>query len=201
MIVQETILVVDDSAANVQLLHSALSGYRVVFALNGEDALRIARQSKPDLALIDVLMPGMDGYELCRRLKLDEALREVPVIFITSLARSADEERGLALGAVDYITKPVVPALLRLRVHNQLELKRQRDLLERRTAELEEAVSRVRQLEGIIPICMYCKKIKNDEDYWQQVESYLAQHSAALFSHGVCPDCFQKQMREIDERD
>jgi len=196
MRVQQTILIVDDSAPSVQLLHSALGGYRVLFALNGEDALRLAAEARPDLILIDVVMPGMDGYELCRRLKADELLGEIPVVFITSLARTSDEERGLELGAVDYITKPVVPALVRLRVHAQLELKRQRDLLARRTAELEEALQRLRLLEGIIPICMYCKKIKNDEDSWQQLESYFAQHSGASFSHGICPDCFAREMEE-----
>jgi len=198
MQVQQTILIVDDSAPSVQLLHSALAGYRVLFALNGEDALRLASSARPDLILVDVVMPGMDGLELCRRLKADDLLREIPVVFITSLARTSDEERGLELGAVDYITKPVVPALVRLRVHAQLELKRQRDLLARRTAELEEALQRLRQLEGIISICMYCKKIKNDENSWQQLESYFSQHSGASFSHGICPECFARRMEEQD---
>ena len=129
---ESRVLIVDDVKANVDVLVQALrNDYRLSVALDGENALAIACKTKPDLILLDVSMPGMDGYEVCRRLMLDESTRNIPVILQTALSEAEDEARGLALGAVDYITKPFIPELLRARVRNHLELKRHRDDLER----------------------------------------------------------------------
>ena len=126
------ILLVDDAPTNIQMLNETLKdGYHLFFATNGRDALRIASESVPDLILLDVIMPGMDGYEVCRTLKTDPILRNVPIIFITAMSQQEDEAIGLELGAVDYITKPFNPTIVRLRIRNQIELKRQRDLLAR----------------------------------------------------------------------
>ena len=126
------ILLVDDAPANIQMLNETLKdGYHLCFSTNGPDALRIAAESLPDLILLDILMPDMDGYEVCRKLKADPILRDVPIIFITSMNQQEDEAIGLELGAVDYITKPFNPTIVRLRIRNQIELKRQRDLLAR----------------------------------------------------------------------
>ena len=122
------ILIVDDVKANVDLLVELLRhDYKLSVAMNGESALAIARKTRPDLILLDVSMPGMDGYEVCRRLAADGETRGIPVILQTSLSDAEDEAKGLALGAVDYITKPFNPELLRARVRNHLELKRHRD--------------------------------------------------------------------------
>ena len=128
---RQKVLIVDDQAENVQMLMQALKAdYALVAARNGEKALQLAhRKPQPDLILLDVMMPGMDGHEACRRLKDDPATQEIPVIFITSLSEAADEAKGLDLGAVDYITKPFNPDLVRARVRNHLELKRSRDFL------------------------------------------------------------------------
>lgn len=136
------VLIVDDVKVNVDVLVQALrSDFKLSVAMDGENALAIARKTKPDLILLDVSMPGMDGYEVCRRLMSDEATRHIPVILQTSLSDAQDEAKGLALGAVDYITKPFNTELLRARVRNHLELKRHRDDLERlvqeRTRELQ----------------------------------------------------------------
>jgi putative two-component system response regulator len=136
------ILIVDDVKANVDLLVELLrNDYKLSVAMNGETALAIARKTRPDLILLDVSMPGMDGYEVCRRLAADEETRGIPVILQTSRTDAEDEARGLALGAVDYIIKPFHPELLRARVRNHLELKRHRDdleaLVEERTRELQ----------------------------------------------------------------
>ena len=129
---KQTILIVDDTAINVRMLNEILrDDYRVLFATNGQDALNTAAETKPDIVLLDVMMPEMDGYEVCRRLKNDLDLKDVPVIFITALAEATEEVRGLKLGAVDYITKPFNPDIVKLRVGNHLELKRQRDILAR----------------------------------------------------------------------
>jgi diguanylate cyclase (GGDEF)-like protein len=127
------VLIVDDEAANVHVLARALNGlYDLFFATKGEQAIEIAAKQQVDLVLLDVVMPGLDGLEVLRRLKSDELLAVVPVIFVTAMSDVDDEARGFALGAVDYIAKPISPSIVRARVATHLELKRQRDLLEQR---------------------------------------------------------------------
>ena len=186
------ILIVDDVPENVQILGYLLAReYSTFFALNGNDALAQAEKLRPDLILLDVMMPGMDGYEVCRSLKNDENLRDIPVIFISALDRPEDESAGLKLGAADYIIKPFNPDLVQLRIRNHLQFKLQRDLLKARTVELEKALAKIKVLSGIIPICSSCKKIRDDAGYWQQVEGYISEHSDAEFSHGICNDCLK----------
>ena len=139
---QTTILVVDDVPQNVHILNSILGPhYRVKVALNGESALKIAQaRERPDLILLDVVMPGLDGYEVCRRLKADPTTTGIPVIFVTGMGETDDEAKGFAAGAVDYITKPVSPPIVLARVLTHLELKDARDLLEHQNAVLEQKV-------------------------------------------------------------
>ncbi len=126
------ILLVDDNTTNLQLLHETLDGlgYKLLIAKNGKSALTIAQKARPSLILLDIMMPEMDGYEVCRRLKADEATRHIPVIFITALVDEEDEAKGLGMGAVDYLTKPINPELVRARVRNHLKLKHYQDHLE-----------------------------------------------------------------------
>ena len=190
---KQKILIVDDTPENIQILNEALrSDYEICFALNGEDAIQNALAVKPDLILLDIMMPEMDGYEVCIALKENPALKDIPVIFITALEQADYETRGLELGAVDYVTKPFNPAIVRLRVHNHLELKRQRDALAARNEDLREALSKIKTLSGLLPICSSCKKIRDDKGYWSQIEGYISDHSAAEFSHSICPDCAKK---------
>ncbi|MEI7893465.1 MAG: diguanylate cyclase [Myxococcales bacterium] len=131
---RQRVLIVDDAPTNIRVLAAALQDeYRVTFATNGPDALAVALRTPPDLILLDIIMPDMNGFELCKLLKSDPVLSEIPVIFITSMSDEEDETVGLELGAVDYITKPFKIPVVRLRVRNQLALKRQRDLLARLT--------------------------------------------------------------------
>lgn len=131
---RQTILIVDDESTNVQALGNLLKDeYRIRVAKNGEKALAVARdtgQPQPDLILLDIQMPGLDGYEVCRRLKQSADTSEIAIIFVTALDATSDEEQGLTLGAVDYITKPFSPAIVRARVNTHLQLKRKTDLLE-----------------------------------------------------------------------
>ena len=129
--VPATILIVDDSPENLAVLNELLQpSFRVLAATSGDKALRVAAgASRPDLVLLDVMMPGLDGYQVFERLRADPATRDIPVIFITALDGYEAELRGLELGAVDYITKPIVPAVVLARVGTQLELKRARDRL------------------------------------------------------------------------
>jgi putative two-component system response regulator len=126
------ILLVDDNTTNLQLLHETLDGlgYKLLIAKNGKTALTIAQKARPSLILLDIMMPEMDGYEVCRRLKADETTSHIPIIFITALVDEEDEAKGLGMGAVDYLTKPINPDLVRARVRNHLELKRYQDHLE-----------------------------------------------------------------------
>jgi sigma-B regulation protein RsbU (phosphoserine phosphatase) len=134
-----TVLVVDDSPENIDLLGGVLSqDYKIKVALNGEKALKIAGSEKPpDIILLDIMMPGMDGYEVCRRLKSDPKTRDIPVIFITSMSEVEDETKGLALGAIDYITKPIRSPIVQARVKSHLELKEARELLKNQNKTLE----------------------------------------------------------------
>ncbi|MEC3912425.1 diguanylate cyclase [Sphingobium sp. CR2-8] len=125
-----TILIVDDEVSNIEIMNAVLEDdYEVCFATSGQQALDTARAAQPDLILLDVLMPGIDGFEVCRQLKDDPLLADIPVIFTTGLGDTADEMRGLSLGAIDYVTKPIQPAILRARVGNHVELKQLRDQL------------------------------------------------------------------------
>ena len=139
-----TVLVVDDTPDNLALMSELLRDrYRVKIANNGEKALRIAgAEPRPDLILLDVMMPGMDGHEVCERLKADPVTRDVPVIFLTARSDVADETRGLALGAVDYITKPISPPIVMARVRTHLRLKASADFLRDKAAYLEAEVAR-----------------------------------------------------------
>jgi diguanylate cyclase (GGDEF)-like protein len=123
------VLIVDDEPANIQVLAEALPGYDLRFATSATRALELALEQPPDLILLDVVMPGMSGFEALRWLKAEASTQHIPVIFVTSMTELADEELGFALGAVDYIMKPVSPAIVRARVRTHIELKRQRDLL------------------------------------------------------------------------
>lgn len=129
-----TVLVVDDSPANVHQVFEVLGAdYDVLVATNGTDGVELATQQRPDLILLDVVMPGMNGYDVCARLKEDPRTAAIPVIFITARDDEADEAHGLSLGAIDYLAKPLRPAIVRVRVKNHIELKRSRDLLQRMT--------------------------------------------------------------------
>jgi diguanylate cyclase (GGDEF)-like protein len=130
---QARILVVDDQLTNIELIADIFGDdYEVLFATEGAKALEIAATEKPELILLDVMMPGMDGYEVCRRLKAKHLTERIPVIFITALGDEEAESRGLESGAVDYVTKPFHPSVIKMRVKNQIELKHAREELTRR---------------------------------------------------------------------
>lgn len=138
-----TVLVVDDTPDNLSLMSDLLrADYKVKLAPNGERALQIvAGDSKPDLILLDIMMPHMDGYEVLRRLQFNPETADIPVIFLTAMSASQDESVGLELGAVDYITKPITPAIVMARVRNHLQLKRARDFLEHHNKFLEQEIA------------------------------------------------------------
>ena len=219
---QATILVVDDKPANLKLLVEYLTRmeFKTLIANNGQSAIEQVQRFPPDLILLDVLMPGLDGFETCRRLKAAKGTQEIPIIFMTALADTADKVRGFQAGAVDYVTKPFQQEELLARINTHLTLRnlqkslqaeisqrreaeealRQQTIaLQQRNQELQKALAQVKTLSGLLPICANCKKIRDDEGYWQQVEVYLHQHANAEFSHSICPDCMKKLYPEIFE--
>ena len=146
------IMLVDDEASNIEILNAALEDqYETCFATSGKEALKLAPAILPDLILLDVLMPGIDGYEVCQRLKADPLIADVPIIFTTALGDQEAEVRGLALGAIDYVTKPISPAILRARVRNHIDLKRMRDeLAQLAVTDAMTGLSNRRRMEGTL---------------------------------------------------
>ncbi len=194
--VQETatspsILIVDDTARNVQILAAVLNkaGYKIAAASDGQKALGMIEAVGPDLVLLDIMMPGMDGFEVCRRLKASPDTTDIPVILLTARTAPEDVTSGFEAGAVDYITKPFNKRELLARVRTHIGLKIARDNRRHAIAQLRELRSQTHALSGLLPICAHCKKIRSDEGYWQQLEIYISDHSDAMFSHGVCPEC------------
>jgi putative two-component system response regulator len=179
------ILMADDSVANLQVLREALSGcgYKLLTAKGGCSALAIAARAQPDLILLDILMPDMDGYEVCRCLKADEATRRIPVMFLTALDDASNEAKGLGLGAVDYITKPIHPDLVRARVRTQLELKQHRDHLELlvRTNVREVRLTQAVMIESLATLAEYRDPetgghIKRTQNFVKLLAMHLRKH-------------------------
>ncbi|MBN1933702.1 MAG: response regulator [Anaerolineae bacterium] len=189
-----TILVVDDTPANLKLLFQVLSGqgYQVRAVPSGERALESVRAAVPDLILLDIMMPEMDGYQISERLKQDERTRDIPIIFISALDAVKDKVDAFRAGGVDYVTKPFQFEEVLARVETHLKLRALQKQLAQRVCELEEALAQVKTLRGLLPICANCKKVRDDQGYWQDVEVYVRDHSDVDFSHGICPDCFKQ---------
>jgi putative two-component system response regulator len=183
--IEDKVLLVDDNTTNLQLLHETLDGqgYKLLIAKNGQTALSIARKADPSIILLDIMMPEMDGYEVCRRLKADAKTTHVPVIFITALSDDEDEAKGLELGAVDYITKPINPELVRARVRNHLELKRYQDHLERMVEERTRrlALTQAVTIESLATLAEYRDPetgghIKRTQNYVKALAVHLKNH-------------------------
>jgi DNA-binding response OmpR family regulator len=171
-------LVADDDGTTTLLVRRALepSGLDVSVVHDGEAAWKmLASPEPPSLAVLDWMMPAIDGLELCRRVRRERPNANLYILLLTSRESRADVISGLDAGADDYLIKPFDHDELRARVRVGIRV--------------INLISKVRQLRGLLPICSYCHRIRNDDDYWQQMEQYLSQHSDARFSHGICPDC------------
>lgn len=190
------VLIVDDQPVSLKLLVAFLErrGFDVRVASGGEAALILVGQERPDIILLDIMMPVLDGYETCRHLKASVATADIPIIFITALTEVEDKLKGFEVGGVDYVTKPFQHDEVLARVTIHLKLARLHRELESKNRQLQAALDEIRQLSGIIPICSKCKKIRNDDGYWQQVEKFIKTHTGADFTHGYCPDCYDAEM-------
>jgi len=199
------ILVAEDDAVTRRILAVTLErlGWDVLTAEDGNAAWRIFEtldgKNAPELAVLDWMMPGMEGIEICRRLRATPGFERVYVILLTSRGDKEDLALGLAAGANDYIAKPFHPAELEARVRVGERMVNLQSSLAARVTDLEEALTHVQRLQGLLPICSYCKKVRNEANYWEQVDSYFSSHSDLDFTHSICPTCFDRQMKQLDE--
>lgn len=198
------ILIADDEPVSRALAKAALSdsGCEIASVADGDAAwVAIQQRRRPMLAILDRQMPGVDGLELCRRTQGLSAYPPVYIVMVTSAGEVKDLEEGLGAGADDFIPKPFNAAELRARANVGLRMLALQESLARRVTELEAALSSVKMLRGLLPMCSYCKKIRVDDKYWQQLEGYLSDHSEAQFSHGICPDCFPEVLNGMEAGD
>lgn len=173
------ILVVEDNPRNIQFLGNLIltHGYELGIAQNGIQGLNFLEERLPDLILLDVMMPEMDGYQFCSKIKQNIALSHIPIIFLTAKHQSDDIVKGFEVGGSDYVTKPFIAAELLARIKTQLE---------------------IRQLRHLIPMCSLCRKVRDDEGYWNQLEHYIHKHTPSRFSHGICKECAKKHYPELN---
>jgi len=193
------ILIAEDEPVSRRLLVKTLEqwGYEVVICEDGTSAWNaLQAPDAPNIAVLDWMMPGMDGPEICRGVRESGAARQPYLMLLTSRTRMQDVVAGLKAGADDYLTKPVDREELEARLSVATRVVQLQQRLAYRVVELEEAISRVRQLQGLLPICAYCKRIRDDQNYWNQVESYIAEHLDVRFSHGICPSCLETVLKE-----
>lgn len=203
------VLVVDDRPENTLAIQKTLEPLNVeVFtAQSGNEALALLLHHDFAVALLDVQMPEMDGFELAALMRDNEETNHVPIIFITAISREEKNVfKGYGSGAVDYLVKPIDPDIVRskVRVFSQLYLQREeleaeidarkqaQEKNEELIRELRDALEHIKTLRGIIPICMHCKKIRDTEGFWEEVEVYVRDHSEAQFSHGLCEKCAEE---------
>jgi DNA-binding response OmpR family regulator len=189
------ILIAEDDATSRMVLASILTGegFDVTAAEDGGAAWQLLQQpGAPSLAIVDLMMPGLDGLELVRRVRALPTAVPPYLIIVSTKDDKADVVAGLGAGANDYLTKPYDAGELRARIEVGRQLIEARIALNEKVAELELALKEVRTLKGIVPICASCKNVRDDQGYWNRVETYLNEHTEAEFSHAVCPDCMKR---------
>jgi sigma-B regulation protein RsbU (phosphoserine phosphatase) len=196
------VIIAEDDRVTGEILARTLQSWHHETTLVGDgrqawERLRVS--PGPTLAILDWMMPEMDGPDVCRLVRAELPLANMYLLLVTARESRGDVVAGLDAGADDYIIKPFDPEELRARVAVGIRVLGLQQKLGERVAELQAALSNVKQLHGLLPICSYCKRIRGDDQYWQQVEGYIAEHSDAQFSHGICPTCYATVSAELDE--
>jgi len=180
------ILIVDDDPTSRILLSATLKkfGHQVSVASSAEEVLAALENGPVPLLISDMVMPGMNGLDLCKRIRAANRPQYTYIILLTSVTGKSGYLVGMKAGADDFLTKPFEEDMLAARL-----------VAAERILNLQ---SQVKQLSGLLPICCVCKKVRDDKNYWQQVESFIVKRTDAKFSHGYCPDCFKKVVSEIE---
>ena len=194
------VLIAEDDAVSRGLLTATLAkaGYDVVAAEDGERAWELLQApAAPRLVVLDWMMPGMDGVELCRRLRQSEEGEYFYLILLTTKNQQQEIVEGLRAGADDYLTKPYDPHELRLRVRVGKRILELQLALRANVEELQSALEEVKQLQGLLPMCMHCKSIRDEENVWHRMETYISQRASVRFSHGLCRACLEKHYPEL----
>ncbi len=187
-----TILIAEDDRMSRKLLESHLKkwDFRVISATDGEECLA-AYESDGDIsvAILDWMMPGMEGPDVCRQIKHSPGRPFVYVMMLTAMTEKEHVVKALSTGADDFLAKPWNPDELEARIRAGLRIVKLEATLRKKIADLQGALDHVEQLKGILPICAWCHKIRDDSHYWQSVEEYLQKHSKTRFTHSICPEC------------
>lgn len=189
------ILIAEDDVTSRTILSEVLKkyGYTVLATRNGAEAWQAMQEpDAPPLAILDWMMPEMDGPEVVRRIRARPTHRPPYLILLTAKGEKADIIAGLEIGADDYLAKPFNPGELRARIEVGKRIVELQETLAVKIDELRQALDQIKTLRGIVPICASCKKIRDDQGYWNQVEVYLRDHTEAEFSHSICPECMKK---------
>ena len=189
------VLIAEDDLVSRRLLEGLLVkwGYDVVATVNGDEAWRTLQQKDaPSLMVLDWAMPGLDGLELCRRVREASDSQLPYIILLTAMEGKENIVEGLQAGVDDYVTKPFDPEELQARIQVGVRVLGLQSALTNRLKELEDALSRIKRLQGLLPICASCKKIRDDKGYWNEVDIYIRDNSEAEFSHSICPMCLRQ---------
>ncbi|MGH9345089.1 MAG: response regulator transcription factor [Terriglobia bacterium] len=196
------LLIAEDDPVSRRMLDSMCRswGYEVTAVEDGKAALEILLDDgAPPLVILDWMMPEIDGLEVLKQVRARSPEKPSYIIVLTARAKKDDMVRALDAEADDYVIKPFDYHELRARIRVGSRVVGLQTALAERVTELERALSRVNSLQGLLPMCSYCKRIRNDRNYWQQVESYIAERSEAEFTHGVCPNCYETIVKpELD---
>jgi len=194
------ILLAEDNEVTRKVLetHLAKWGYEVLAVGDGTRAWEcLQKADAPHLLILDWMMPGMSGIEICRRIRLTESGHLKHIILLTARSEKQDIVEGFEAGANDYIRKNFDPDELKARVRVGARVVELQQALSKRVTELEAAMSHIKTLQGILPICMHCHKIRDDGEVWQRLEEYITDHTGVMLSQGLCPDCLQKYYSEF----
>jgi len=186
------VLIAEDDAISRKLLEVNLrrAGHEVVSTRDGGEAWEVlSAEGGPKIAVLDWMMPALDGVEICRRVRAEQKRGYVYLILLTAKTRQEDRAAGFKAGADDYLTKPFDAQDLRARIAVGQRIIELEGALQAKVAELEAAKGHVEHLQGLLPICMHCKKIRDDDSTWHQLEVYIERHSSAAFTHSLCTEC------------
>jgi len=192
------ILIAEDDLTSRRRLEAVLTkwGYEVVSCSNGKQAWeKLQSVYTPKLAILDWVMPEMGGIEVCRRLRELDTQNPVYVLLLTVRKEKENIVCGLEAGADDYIIKPFEPDELQARIRVGCRVLQLQEKLVNHIKDLQDSLQHIKTLQGILPICSYCKNIRDDQNYWEEVEEYVIKHSNADFTHSICPKCYEKHVK------